>query len=546
MPQCLTVLTVAEQKAFGKEWNTDSRLSGLTTVQSVAIQVVKTVFELDEVGVLREPEDILRGDHWQHYRGDENLVLGAPFPVHALISVESIDTANEIADYLNKLFEQYRGRYPKKHGWNAIAAHSRAPVPLDRNHPFFRYKESGHLDARCSRFLVVKNMAVEGMNNKYLSVWGAAESCASIREVVQRLGRPLRSAAVRQGSNIIIPPASHDRVYVITHEMLESAPDARGVTRSTAAVIAEGVRFILDMRHATAEIMTLDEYVETEVNDQELRDDSGAANLSRWIKFQILTQLGQSLRQGRRPQIARIVRHFGGASELRRHSVRAYAQSALDHHVVSLDHVRNGAKVQTQVDAIHDLKTKLLRIDPPARADVLEAERMSRESFNMESARNWLKKWNWTDKMIHLMQQPGGEELLSTVTGMHNAIEGIHDQTVIDLRQTPAARIKFMALEIASGLKLDDDGARRAEELVREGALHYLPFEGAAPSDLEEGGQYCRPEITFALRKESFVMQLQAWVCFMLLSEHRLNDLWAVLRFEAFWDADTIFHPQRN
>lgn len=537
-PRCLTVLTVSEQKAFGKEWDADSRLSGLPTVQSVVIQVVKTVYELDEVGVSRHAEGILFADHWQHYTGPEQLVLGEPFPAHALISVDSIETADEVVEYLNKLFERNRGRYPKKIGWHAMAAHSQSKLPFDRNHPFFRYKETGVMDSRCCRFLVVNKMAVEGMNNRYLLVWGAAELCTSKRAIVQRIGRPLRSAAIRQDGQIIIPPASHDRVYIITHEMFESTPDARGLMHSTAATIRDAIGFIVDMQHATADIMTLDEYVEAELGEQELREDSGAANLTRWVKFQILTQLGQSLRQGRRPQIARIVRQYGGNSALRRHCVRAFAQSALDHHPVSIDQVRNGVLIQTPVDAIHDIKTKLLRVEPPTGVDVLEAERRAAKTLDMASARDWVGQYTWSAHLLVLLEQPGGDKLLETVNGFYQEVDGMHGRTTFELRQTPAARIISLANEISGKLDLDDAGARRTLALVLEGALHYLPFPGAVREDFDDGGKYCLPEITFALRNETFVMQLQAWVCFNLLTEHHLDNLWAVLRFEQFWNND--------
>lgn len=539
-PRCLTVLTVSEQKAFGKEWESDSRLSGLPTVRSVVIQVVKTVYELDDMELLKNKQDILRDGHWQHYRGREELVLGEPFPAHALISVEGVETADEVTDYLNKIFAQNRGRYPKKNGWQAIAAHSRSPMPLDRNHPFFRYKESRVLDARCCRFLVVSDMAVEGMNNKYLLVWGAAELCSSIRKAVQRLGRPARSVAERRGMQFVIPPASHDQVYVITHEMFASLPDARGVTTSTAATIRDALSFIVDMRYATADIMTLEEYVEVEVSEQELRDDSRAAQLTRWTKCQILAQLGASLRQGRRPQVARIVRNFGGSSELRRHFIRAFAQSALDHHPVTVQQVRDGVVVQTEIDAIHDLKTRVLRIAPPDRQDVLEAERMTQRTLDMAGAKAWLEQYSWTQDMLALMAEPDGEKWLATVAGIWRTVDGPHDRTEFDLRQTPAARISAMANEIGSRLALSGESLERTEHLVLEGTLHYLPLDGATQADLEEGGRYCRPEITFALRNEQFVAQMQAWACFMLLSEGRLDDLWAVLRFERFWDEGQV------
>ena len=79
----------------------------------------------------------------------------------------------------------------------------------------------------------------------------------------------------------------------------------------------------------------------------------------------------------------------------------------------------------------------------------------------------------------------------------------------------------------------------RVQALVFEGAMSYLHNLHALSLDqFDEGGNFCRPEITFALRAERFVSQLQGWVCFMLLKEGHLDALWAVLRFERFWEEE--------
>ena len=119
-PHCLTVLTAKEQKTFGGEWASDTKLSGLPTVRSVVNAVIKLAYELDDNQIKGDKEHLLHDDHWVHYRGEETLVLGQDYPVHALVSVGSIETANDVADYMNKVFSADRGKYPKKDGWQLI------------------------------------------------------------------------------------------------------------------------------------------------------------------------------------------------------------------------------------------------------------------------------------------------------------------------------------------------------------------------------------------------------------------------------------------
>lgn len=535
-PRCLTVLTAKEQKTFGGEWASDTKLSGLPTVRSVVNAVIKQAYELDDAQIKGDKEYLLHDEHWIHYRGEETLVLGQTYPVHALVSVGSIETANDVADYINKVFSADRGKYPKKDGWQAMAAHSTASIALDKNHPFFRYKETRKLDSRCCRFLVVNEMAVEGMNNRYLGIWGAAETFGSVRKGVQRIGRIMRSAAVRDGGKFFIPPASHDQVYIITHEAFESRPSASGTTISTARTISESVDFIVDMHQATADIMTLDEYVALDVSETDTGDINRASQLTRWAKYAIAVQIGQALQQGRRPQIGRLVRNFGGTSELKKSYVRAFAESALNHHPSHCHVIKDGVVADKAVDAIEDLKRGVLRIEPPEPAQVLEAERMAVQALDLEGAKAWLSKFGFGPYWLRKLTDADEAEWLESVNQMRLSWEGQFDKYELDVRQTPAARLMSMADEIAKNLNVEDSAAR-VRELALEGAVHHLGSLGATTlDDFDEGGAFCRPEITYAFRSEPFVSQLQAWVCFILLKEKRLNDLWAVLRFERFWE----------
>lgn len=554
-PRCLTVLTASEQKIFGGDWAkvheaeslNGTVLSGLPTVRSVVNAVIKKAYELGDNQIKSNKQHLLHDDHWAHYRGEEALVLGQDYPVHALVSVGSIETANDVADYMNKVFSADRGKYPKKDGWQAMAAHSAASNALDNNHAFFRYKETKKLDSRCCRFLVVNEMAVEGMNNRYLTIWGAAEIFGSVRKGVQRIGRILRSAAVRNDGKFLIPPASHDQVYLITHEAFESKPSASGTTISTARTISESVEFIVDMHQATADIMTLDEYVALDVSETDAGDINRASQLTRWAKYAIAVQIGQSLQQGRRPQIGRLVRNFGGTSELKKSYVRAFAESALNHHPSHCHVIKDGGVVDRSVDAIEDLKRGVLRISPPDPAQVLEAERMAIQLLDLEGAKAWLLRFGFGQFYIDSSLTSANEvEWVESVNKMRLSWEGQFDKYELDVRQTPAARLMTVADEITKNLDIEDDAAR-VRELVFEGAIHHLNSLGATTlEEFDEGGAFCRPEITYAFRSEPFVSQLQAWVCFILLKEKRLNDLWAVLRFERFWESAEQFDSASN
>lgn len=328
---CLRVLTASEQKVLGGEWVSGTKLSGLPTVRAVVNAVIKQAYDLDDIDVVFERGSPLYRDHWQHYcgKGKDCIRLGEPYPVHALVSVDGIDTANDVADYMNKVFEADRARYPKHRGWTAISAHSRSPLPLDRTHPFFSYRDTLRIDGACCRFLVVDSMAVEGLNNRFIAIWGAAEVLGSRREAIQRLGRPLRSAALWDGQVLLVPPASHDRVYAFTHEALVSKPNALGIASNTAETIADAIAFLTDMHGATQEITSIDEYVALDVAPAAACEVKRDGQVSRWGRCAIVQAIGEMLLGSQPPDLAAVVTRFGGTKKLQRQYVKAYAESLI-------------------------------------------------------------------------------------------------------------------------------------------------------------------------------------------------------------------------
>lgn len=536
LPTCLRVLTASEQKVLGGEWVAGTKLSGLPTVRTVVNAVIQQAYDLDDKAVIFERNDILKVDHWQYFHDQKSIRLGKQYPVHALVSVDGIDAVNDVTDYMNKCFELDRARYPKNHGWTAIAAHSRSSSPLSHNHPFFRYRNTRHLDSTCSRFLVVDNMAVEGLNNRYLAIWGAADLIGSVREAVQRIGRVLRSTACRDGEFFYVPPASHDRVYLITHEALVSKPNALGQFVSTAETIADAVDFLTDMYVATEQIMSIDEYVVMDAPSIDMRDFERSAQLNRWGRFHIAQAIGEVLLSGGTPKPAEMVRRFGGAGKLRRSYVRSYAESLIAGMPTTFREIRNGELVDVEINAVEDIKKRLLRMQPPDPTEVLEAERAAVHVMNADQARQWLSQSTWGVFMRNKWTNEEDPQWLEQINELYRTIAGRFDEHEFDIRQTPSARMASIAEQVVDQLGVDDDTGLRVRDLVYEGSLHYLQRLGMpSREDFDVGGRYCRPEVTFALRNELFVSQLETWICYKLLIEHRLSKIAAAIHFERAW-----------
>jgi hypothetical protein len=538
---CLRVLTASEQKVLGGEWVSGTKLSGLPTIRAVVNAVIKQAYDLDDTDLVFERDAPLYCNHWQHYhgRGSDRICLGEPYPVHALVSGDGIDTTNDIADYMNKVFDADRARYPKHRGWTAIAAHSRSPLPLDRNHPFFRYRDTLRIDGTCCRFLVVDSMAVEGMNNRFLAIWGAAEVLGSVREAIQRLGRPLRSAAVWDGQRVLVPPASHDRVYVFTHEALVSKPNALGEACNTAETIAAAIDFLTDMYGATQEVMSIDEYVALEVASASGCEVNRDGQLSRWGRCAIVQAIGEMLLGPHLPDLASIVTRFGGAKKLQRQFVKAYAESLIAGTPTTCTQIKQGDVVMAEVNAIEDIKNRLLRITPPDPTEVLEEERLAIAPLDGPAAKAWLSMSAWGTFFRQKWEREDDPEWLDWINAMYRSIEGRFDKFEFDIRQPPAARLANISDEINRQLANDAATAQRVRELVLTGTLHHFQrLHLAEWADFEAGGKYCKPSVTFALRNEQFVSQLEAWVCFVLLKEGRLSKVGAALRFERFWERE--------
>jgi hypothetical protein len=535
LPECLTVLHAHEQKILGEDWDVGSGLNGLPSVRSVANAVIQRVWELDAPEVLFEKDFILRQDHWMHYKGPEELILAEPYPAHALISVATNEIANDVADYLNSVFENERMKYPRRRGWHALAAHYRAPIPFDRHHPFFRYVNTNVLDSECCRFLVVNEMAVEGMNNRYLLVWGIAENLSSLILGPQRTGRCLRSAAVRIGNKLYVPPASHDRIYIITHETFGSCSKSPASRTSTVQTIAWSVNFILNMREATEEMMSLDEYIALETDSSLAIEVNKPMPISLDQKYAIAAAVAGSLEEGRVPDVEQMAKQLAGNNEFGRAMVRAYVDSALRNEPVIYQAIRGGRLETKTIDAVADLQKSLLRIQPPEPDPILEAERLFIRTFDRATATEWLNKYDWGQAEIDNLTTMGEAVWLRHINRLHRSWVGHFDVLDMDIPETPAERLEAIAGKIVRVLKVPGIFGE-VRDLVFEGAVNRLGgIHVNNFNEFKEGGSLCKPVVTFAFRAESFASQIQQWVTYMLIRNGHLGKLRGVFRDDNIW-----------
>jgi hypothetical protein len=205
---------------------------------------------------------ILHMEHCDHitttekapHRREQDCEVGVLYPMHAMISCDSVRFANKLAETINAMFNHDRKRWPRHKGWDASVVHceadeadgtKRADKPLSPNHAWLRAKNNPgyRIDAECSRILIVVGIGREGVNNPLCGVIGLTSDKASQLEVSQRfLGRQMRSV-VRivkengQPDRLLVPPMELDTVTIFIHEVFTPVLDA----------IHDGIDFVCNM-----------------------------------------------------------------------------------------------------------------------------------------------------------------------------------------------------------------------------------------------------------------------------------------------------------
>lgn len=254
---------------------------------SHSLAAAKTVLER-VVAYVKECDEICDQDWFgmkmAPHRPD-NAVMDFRYPMHAMVTADSIDMGRRITAQLNQLFDSDRVLYPRDKGFSADLVcsgggpsgepESKSSVkaePLDpMTHAWFACKRKEDL-AQATRFLVVVNMGREGINNPYCGVIGVTSRCESVIEAVQRwVGRLLRSASrLDKATGVLhVPCRRLDTPRIITH----SAARCR-------SIIEQGIAFVCNMRDRLDDIPSIDASDAVSASDAETKARTLAINLS--------------------------------------------------------------------------------------------------------------------------------------------------------------------------------------------------------------------------------------------------------------------------
>lgn len=232
------------------------------------------------------------------HRDPSQAIPDLIYPMHAMISVRSKHDAETLENYLNRMFKSDSSQYPLKQGFRAEVVFSSGededgkPVKgkkLDTDHPWlkcwrtkkFKMTDDGwELPEEFSRFLIVVEMAREGINNPFCGVIGLGKRTQSIIEVIQRLiGRQIRSYTEDYilGAKRV-PPDRLDTIKIWTHEAWDYPRTGDEPDHATTQRIHDGLHFCEYMDEWLAELSTLEDLIEKgkELAPEKEATDEGA------------------------------------------------------------------------------------------------------------------------------------------------------------------------------------------------------------------------------------------------------------------------------
>jgi len=548
---CLTVLRTVEQVVNGvvRETIDGYAISGLPTVKSVCDAVVRRVQELDthihdkrisphRTGAslndqrAMTDEEIHKGAMLRLPNGYE---VGNAFFAHAMVRVRDNETAKDAAEYLNKKFRDDRGIFPRDNGWHAeVVTGESMSCDFDNNHPFFRYKETGKMDSKCSRIIIVVDLATEGMNNKYLLVEGIARIMHSTKMSIQSRGRLMRSAAKWKGipgvSKLIVPPEAFDRIYVITHEAYQS--ETVGGVKTNVDVAEESLEFIENMAVTMGSVMTLSQYIDEDFSFGE-DEDNWVPKLTFGDYLSIAQKVGIAIESGRKAKIEPMIDSLIGkkAKLMVRRYYRALIESAISNRPAHYTVKRNGSPATEQC-LLSSIIEARLPDEPPSPKDILISEKLHRRAMNEKECREWLIVKGIGDFDKYVTMEGSVEAAIAKVNHLDNFLFGRHNKVEININETPAARVQRIVDDLINIIDADQAEAAEIKRRTEESVLQYLGnMSPKDMSDLAEDGRLFLPQITYELRNPALVSHIQGWVVRSMLADglikglHRIVDL---------------------
>lgn len=458
----------------------------LLNVRAVANAVVKRIHELD----LNEPIMKLSPVRKTGFE------IGEAYPMHGIIVVDDIGTARDLENYLNDKFSKQPNRFPRSRGWRAVTTHSKSSIAFDKTHPFFHYKETGRISQNASRILIVVDRATEGMNNKYLGVMGIAKKTRSVLEIVQRLGRLVRSAHYEKDGVLYAPPEVFDMVHVITHEAYDNAGS-----------IQESMRFMLNMPLALDDMLDIETYstIGVDVVDD---DDTYRPTLSFEELFIITDIVGQAILQGKRLSMKSIHNRIMTRKVAKREYITQVARSIYD---------RNDGAIERVMKAL--FKEEL----PEPLSDLAIDDRTRIPPLSMKELEDWLESRGLAAML--LLQERGSDAWYKAGMEVYVKVEGQYYMGEMTSSQTVMATLSELSSEISRLPGMNNGTKLVVENLVEQAALFLLENVGATRSRLEDTGDLNIPAVVAELRRADWRKHVQQWVLWELSQQGYVKNL---------------------
>lgn len=279
----------------------------IETAKRVANQVVAYVKDLD-----LEIDRINRGEIYPHLANHRvqnkqySFLPDLTYYAHALIKVDSIETAHIIENALNQQFENDRNTYPKEQGYIADVVHSgqsngyeigRNPRPLTDSHPWLQLKHKGKIGAR---FLVAVEIGREGVNNPFCVVAGLACPVNSLVDVIQRpIGRSVRAVKENKENHVRVPTSRLDTIKIITHRVY-----------GNLGIVQQALDYVLNMEDRLARLRTIDDLIKGDSSTDLAQDDPGRDFLDEFTKIKIIDYVGRDLLGDKIPSLDDILGTF--------------------------------------------------------------------------------------------------------------------------------------------------------------------------------------------------------------------------------------------
>lgn len=474
----------------------------------------RTVEEITRLDNRRKSREVSGHRRERHSVDVEEIKATLDFPAHAMIRVNGIAKAEYVKDYLNAHFDSDRNRYPLNKGYAATCAHggkqskrddeaSFGAQPLDQDtSPWFKAKrDGGKLSEGCARFLIVDSLAKEGTNNAYCSVIAFAKPVSSQIEIVQSIGRGIRSVHKKEESTLYVPDRYLDNLRVLTHSCYGSLDSIRAA-----------LRFIKDMDHIDEGIPSLDQWFDDELTGSSLdeREDEEDMGLPGDLLDRLIARLASDYRQGRRVSIPEYKDIFGRTSRKRRKAVAAIVEGLVrsdpDAQELVQDRLRLGGRIH------------------PDMADLLKDEHVDLNKAG-DAALNYILDFAFGQEIEDAFAKAGKtrEDLISTCEQLvprirSNDYSGQQVQCKVDL----TTLIRSIAMNTIENYQLHDMKSE-VFKLVTSGAKHMLGK--GADYTLGKGCSADTPAVILKLSERTVQKKLKGFVLRTLINEGALDDV---------------------